>query len=151
MPVVGEEPADAEPKGIEDLLIHFEREDDVAVGCIALLLVADQIGHEGGGHELVVAGATAIEVAVALREPKRIDRPVLTLRVDHVEVREQQDRPPLARPTQARHQVAFACYGREYCTSCAAKPAVMSWPAIASAARAVSPAVTAVLISTSSL
>src|SRR5262249_48782770 len=71
-----EEPADGEPKRIDDLLVRVKREDDVAVAHMAHRSVADQIGCEGGGYETVAGGGTALAVAIALGEPKRIDRPV---------------------------------------------------------------------------
>ena len=77
-------------------------------GLIALLLVADEVRHEGCGHELVVAGAASVEITILLGQLERVERPVLGQRLDHVEMGEQQDR--LAGPgaAQPRHQIALA-------------------------------------------
>ena len=51
------------PHGVADFLVRLQRDDDVALGHEALLLIADQVGDEDGRHELVVGGAAAVEVA----------------------------------------------------------------------------------------
>jgi hypothetical protein len=81
---------------------------EIAVGLETLLLVADQVGHERGGHELVVAGATAVEVAVLLEQLERVDRPIRGLGLDDVEVRQQQDRLAYAGAAQASNEIALA-------------------------------------------
>src|SRR5918994_6900583 len=45
-----------------------ERDDDVAPGLQAFLSIADQVGDEDRGHRLVVGGAAAVVIAVALDE-----------------------------------------------------------------------------------
>ena len=75
------------------LFVGGQRHDEIAVGHEALLPVADQVGHEGRGHGLVVGGAPAVEVAVLLEQLEGIDGPVLAVGLDDVEVREQQQRP----------------------------------------------------------
>src|SRR5205814_1605879 len=77
--LVLDQPADAELVGVADLLVRLEDEDDVARRAEAFLLVADEIRDEGGRHELVVAGAAAVEVAILLLELERLHRPVFAL------------------------------------------------------------------------
>ena len=92
------------------LLVRRQRDDDVAVWAEALLPVAYEVGDEDGGHRLVVNRAAPVVVAVALRELEGVEvgRPVLTLRLDHVEVREKKYGAARARAAQARDDVAFA-------------------------------------------
>src|SRR5947209_190560 len=106
--VVRDEPGRAVE--VAALLVRRQRDDDVAVWAEALLLVAYEVGDEDRGHRLVVNRAAPVEVAVALRELERIEvgRPVLPLRLDHVEVRQQEDGPTRARAAQPRDDVAFA-------------------------------------------
>ena len=57
--------------------------------------------------------AAPVEIAVLLDQLERIDRPVLALRLDDVEMREQQDRLARAAAAQARDEIALARRGRE--------------------------------------
>ena len=87
------------------LLVGGEREDDVAVGLVALLLHAQQRCHHDGIVALHVRGATAVEVAVLLGELEGIEVPVLAVRLDDIDVPDQQHRLVLACAVQAHDQV----------------------------------------------
>src|SRR3954471_13778406 len=76
---------------VATFLICREREDDVAGWLEPLLLIANQIRDEDRGHRLIVAGASAEEVAVLLVEREWVAWPVATERGDHIQVREEQD------------------------------------------------------------
>jgi hypothetical protein len=80
---VGQQPADADSRGIADFLVRLQRHDNVALRRVALLFVADQVSDEGCRHELVVGCAAAVEVAFPLGELEGVKRPVLAPRVDH--------------------------------------------------------------------
>ena len=75
--VVFQQPLDAQRILVENLLVGLQRHDDVAVGLIAFLPVADEIGDEGRRHVFVIAAAAGIEIAVLLDQLERIGRPVL--------------------------------------------------------------------------
>ena len=111
--MVLEQPLDPERVAVEDFLVGLERQDDVAIGLVALLLVADQVGDKGRRHVFVVAAAARIEIAVLLDQLERIDRPVLAVGRHHVEMRHQQDRLARAGAAQPRDQIALARRRRE--------------------------------------
>ena len=90
--VVFQQPLNAERVGVQNLLVGLQRQDDVAIGLVAFLLVADHVGDEGRRHELVVAAAARVIIAVLLDQLERIERPVLAPGRHHVEMRQQQDR-----------------------------------------------------------
>ncbi len=112
--VVVEEPLDAEPVSVEDFLIGLEREDDVAIGLVAFLLVADHVRDEGRRHEFVVARAAPVVIAVLLDELEGIGRPVLRLRLDDVDMGKEQERLVRAGAVQAGDEVALARRGLEH-------------------------------------
>src|SRR5256714_7441528 len=92
------------------LLVCGERDDDVAVWAEPLPLIPDEVGDEDGGHRLVINRAATVVVAFALRELERVEvwRPVLLLRLDNVEVREEKYGASRARAAQARDDVPLA-------------------------------------------
>ena len=105
-----------EPLGAVEIAAFFvgrEREDQVAIRLEAFVLQPNQVGHELRRHRLVVAGAAAVEEAVLLDERERIHRPVLALRFDDVEVREEKERLARAGAAVAEDQVALARIGSE--------------------------------------
>ena len=73
------------------LLAAGQGELDVAARRVAFLPVADEAVREDRGHRLVVADAARVEPAVFLDQLEGVALPVLALRLDHVDVREQQD------------------------------------------------------------
>ena len=83
-----------------------QREDQVAVGAISLLLESQERGDQNGRPILDVLRAAAVEVAVLLHEGERIHRPVFALRLDDVEMREQEDRLFPTRPAKPRDKIA---------------------------------------------
>jgi hypothetical protein len=105
--VLEQPPHPVPPRATAQLLVRGQGQDQVAVRHVAVPAVADQVGHEDGGHRLVVHRAASVEVAALLHHLERIALPVLPLGLHHVQVREQQDR--LARPAalEPGHQVAL--------------------------------------------
>src|SRR4029453_13053895 len=106
--MISQKPPNSQAIAVTDLLVGFQRQDDVPVGLIAIQLVADHVGDKGGRDELVVARATPEEIAVLFDQLERIERPVLGLRLYHVEMSEKQDRPARASAAQTGHQIALA-------------------------------------------
>ena len=103
-----DQPLHADLVAVENFLVGLQHDDDVAIGREPLLLVANQVGDERGRHKFVVACPAAIEVAIAFQQLERLDRPVLAFGLDHVEMREQQNRSARAGPPQPRDEVALA-------------------------------------------
>src|SRR5262249_41875689 len=101
--VVLEQPADAVFVAVADFLVGGQRENEVAVGAIALLFEADEGGDQGGGHVFVVGGAAGVEVAVLLDELIGIGGPVLAFSFYYVDVGEEEYRFVLAGAVQARY------------------------------------------------
>src|ERR1700674_372633 len=62
--MVLEQPLDAEAIAVQNFLVGLERNDDIAVWLVALLLVANKIVDKGRRHVLVVAAAAGIEITV---------------------------------------------------------------------------------------
>jgi hypothetical protein len=95
--VILEQPVDA-VRGAA-LLVRGQRDDDVTVGDVALLLRPEDVRDEDRRHRLVVGRAAPVVVAVPLREDERVEigRPVGLERLDDVEMREEQQRPARAR------------------------------------------------------
>jgi hypothetical protein len=149
--VVLQQPADADGVAVEDLLVGLQHQDDVAVGLVAFLAVPNHVGDEYSRHELVVDGATAVEIEVLLGQLERIDRPVLAPRLNDIDMGEQHDRLAGAGAAQSRHQVAFARHRREHLQVWSAEPGAAQARGHPSAAWAVSPVAVTVLISISSL
>src|SRR5262249_8922525 len=79
------------PQGItvENLLVSLQRNDDVSIRLVPLLHVADQVRNKGRRHELVVGCAASVEIAVLLDQLERVNRPVLSSRLNHIKMREQ--------------------------------------------------------------
>ena len=106
--IVLQEPAHPVPRRARaELLVRGQGQDQVAIRHVAFLLVADQVGHEDRGHGLVVHRAARVEVAVFLDQLEGIALPVLALRLDHVEVGQQEQRLLRAAALEPRHQVAL--------------------------------------------
>ncbi len=74
------------------LLVARERDDEIAGRHESLGLQPQERAGERGHAELVVRGAATEEVAVLLDQREGVALPVLATCVDHVHVREQQDR-----------------------------------------------------------
>ena len=98
---------------VASLFVGGQGEDEVAVGLVALLAVADEVGHELRGHGLVVGRPAPVEVAALLAEHEGIEGPVLAQRLHHVEMGEQQEGPAGPGAAQAGHQVALAGAGSQ--------------------------------------
>ena len=102
---VREQPADAIV--VAPFFVSRQGDDEIARGDETLLPHENEVRDPDGGHGLVVRGAAAVVEAVALEKRERIERPILGVRVDHIEVREQKNRLGASRATQARHQVTL--------------------------------------------
>ena len=74
----------------------------------------DQIGDEGGRHELVVPGTAAVKIAILFRQFERIVRPILPACRDNVEVSQQQNRAARAGTAKARDKISFLRRRREH-------------------------------------
>ena len=55
-----EHPLDADGVGVENFLVRFEQENNVAVGPVVFLFVADHDGYKCRGHEFVVTGTAGV-------------------------------------------------------------------------------------------
>src|SRR5215472_3936586 len=88
--MIGEEPVHT-IEGPAALFIGGERDDDVAIGLEPLFFILNQVGEPDGGLGFVVAGAAAVEIAVALVELKRVHAPVFALGFYHVGMGEQEN------------------------------------------------------------
>ena len=78
---------------IEDFLVGFKNDNDVAVRFEIFLLKSDEVGDKSRRHEFIISGAAAVKVPVLLRQLKRIVRPILTARRNDVDMSEQQHWP----------------------------------------------------------
>ncbi len=68
---------------------------------------SDQVGDEDGRAVLDVLCAAPVEEAITLVEGERIDRPVLSTRLNDVEMREQQQRTLGARAAESGDEVGL--------------------------------------------
>jgi len=103
IPVLADQPLGAVE--LTALLVCGEREDQIAFRLEPFPLQANQVGDELRGHGLVVARAAAVEPSVLLAEDERIERPVLALRIDDIEMRKQQHRALCAGSAVPRDEV----------------------------------------------
>src|SRR5215472_19020343 len=83
-------------EGAAAFFVCRERNDDVAVGLEPFFFVLNQVGEPDGGLGFVVAGAAAVEIAVALVELERVHAPVFALGFYHVGMGEQENALQLA-------------------------------------------------------
>ena len=74
------------------LLAAGQRHLDGPARLVPLLAVADQGVDPDGGLGFVVGGPTTVEIAVLLDQLEGIARPVFSLRLHDIEVRQEQDR-----------------------------------------------------------
>src|SRR5450631_306540 len=100
--------------GAAAFFVGGEGYDDVAIGFEAFLFVADHVGDPDGGLGLVVAGATAVEVAVLLDELERVHVPVFAFGFDDVGVGQEQDGLAGASAVVANDQIALLGNGAAY-------------------------------------
>ena len=103
-----EQPVDA--VGLAVFFIGRQRQDDVAIWNVAFLSHADEVGYRDGIAVLHVLRAATVEVAVLLDELERIGAPILALRLNDVQMSDNQNgfqfRP--CRAAISRHHVALA-------------------------------------------
>jgi hypothetical protein len=106
-----QQPIGAVRRHVAALLVGGQREHDVAVRHEALALELRQHRDVAGRHRLVVDRPSRSEDAVALFQLERIGFPVVALRLDDVDMRQQQHRPLVPVALEARQQVALAREG----------------------------------------
>ena len=90
------------------LFVGGERQDEVAIGPVILLLEADEIGEQEGDVGLHIGSAAAVEPAVGFAKLKGIEGPVLAPGVDHVEMADEEHGLPRAGSVNARDDVLLA-------------------------------------------
>src|SRR5258708_12917890 len=100
VPVVFQQPLNPQGVAVENFLIGLQRQDDVSIRVVALLLVADQVCNKGRRLKLVIGRPASVEIAVLLPQLERVNRPVLSSRPTHAEMPEQPHRPPPPPPPQ---------------------------------------------------
>src|SRR5215472_17315048 len=105
--MIGEEPVHT-IEGPAALFIGGERDDDVAIGREPFFFVLNQVGEPDGGLGFVVAGATAVEIAVTLDELEWIHAPVFALGFYDVGMGEQEDGLQLAGSAITDDEIGFA-------------------------------------------
>ncbi len=105
--MVREEIHDAAEVGRDDFLVAGRNEDEVPLGAVAFLPVANEVCDEHRDHRLVVSRATRVEVAVFFDELERVAFPIPALRLHHVEVSEQHDGFFRARAPVAGDEIAL--------------------------------------------
>src|SRR5437762_2456785 len=93
---------------VAGFFIGRECDDQVAIGHVAFLLKANERRDPYGSHGLVVGTAAAVEVTVFFGELERIQRPILTQRLNNVEMREEQHRLSAAGPAIPRNKISFS-------------------------------------------
>ena len=98
-------------EGTASLFVGRERDDDVAVRLEAFAAVTDEIRDPDRSLGLVVAGAAAVKVAIALDELERVHAPVFAFGFHNVGVRQKQERFAPAGAAIAGHQICFAWAG----------------------------------------
>ncbi len=74
------------------LLIRGQRQNQVPVGTVALATEADEGGHQNGVVHLHVLRPAPVEITVLLHELEWVGGPILTPRLYHVEVTDDQHR-----------------------------------------------------------
>src|SRR5437763_14354607 len=105
--MIGNEPV-LSVEGPAAFFVSGEGDDDVAVGLEPFLLVLNQVGDPDGGLGFVVAGAAAVEIAVAFVELEGIHAPVFALGFDDVDMGEQKDGLELGGSALRDKEVGFA-------------------------------------------
>ena len=103
--MIGHQPVDA--VGVSAFLVRGESHNDVAAGHEALAPQANQCVDKLGHAALHVERPASIEEAIAFGQPEWVQTcgPSIFRRVDHVEMRNQQDRLGCTLPAQPHHQV----------------------------------------------
>ena len=108
--------------------------------------------HPTGVAVLHVERAAPVEVAVPLRQLERIELPIRALRLDDVDVADEQDRLPRAMPAIPHDEILvlriLPVSGPTTCTSAAGNPAARKRAANKSASFVVLPIEYSVLVST---
>ena len=89
------------------LLICRKRHNNVTVGLESFLLVLNQVCNPDSGLRLVIASSTTVEIAVLFGELKRIDRPVLALGFDNINVGKKQKRFTSTGPVITDDEIGF--------------------------------------------
>ena len=93
-----------------------QRQAERAARAEILRAQTDHQINEHRRHGFIVGAAAAVEETVFLDQRERIALPVGAVRVDHIDMRQQQQRAPARSSTQHRHQIAVvgAAIGRDH-------------------------------------
>ena len=112
------------------VFVRRQRQNQVAVRAVPLLLEADERRHQNRIVHLHVLRAAAVEVAVFLDELKGIGGPVVALRLDDVEVADDEDGLVGSGSPQASDHVAFGIVWPEHLNVRGGKSGVLQtlWP-----------------------
>ena len=111
IPMVLQKPVDAVRRAA--FLVGGERENNVTVGYIPLFLEADQSNRHDGIPALHILRAAAIVEAVFFDELEWIGCPIFAMRLDNIEMTDQQDGFLRAAPVEAYDQIFLAIIGTE--------------------------------------
>ena len=87
------------------LLVRCQRHHDVPVRLIALSPVPDQVRDPDRRLRLVVRRPAPIEIPVFLRQRERVQAPVFPVRLHHVDMCQQKDRPEPSGPVIPHHEI----------------------------------------------
>ena len=101
-----------------------ERQNDVPVGMKILFAQTNERRDHDGVGRFHVLRAAAVEISVAFEKMKRIDRPFVAPRFDHIEMADQKDWAARAGAAQSRHQVSFARIRAQHLRIARGKPGV---------------------------
>src|SRR5262249_4107985 len=87
-PVFGQEPLYAIE--IAGFFVRGERNDQVTIRNIVLLLETYERGDPDRSHRLVVGRAPAPKISISFKKFERVDRPIFSSRLDDVQMSQQQ-------------------------------------------------------------
>src|ERR1700721_2862087 len=90
------------------LFVSRERKNDVTIGLESFFLEADQRRRHDGIATLHILRAAAVVKAVFLKENEGIDRPVLAVRFDYIEMSDQQKRLMFSCSAQTNDKIFLA-------------------------------------------
>ena len=71
--MIFQQPLNPQSVAVEDFLVGLQRDDDVTIGRVTFLFVADQGLDKGRRHELVIDRAACIKIAVLFDQLERIN------------------------------------------------------------------------------
>src|SRR5712691_7346421 len=93
--------------GCAPFFVGGKRDDQMLVRKKTFLFEPDEIGDEDGIAFFHVIGSAAVEITILLDELERIGGPVLTMRLDHIEVADEQDGLAISHTAETRDEILF--------------------------------------------